>query len=312
MTPKSPDITSRGMSPAIQPHGWMIVCDDQAARIVGHSANLSGLFPATEKGFSGLLLRDLLGSETSHALRNGLSRTATAPRAALLPRLPIAGLAGLYDFAVHAAGDLTVIEIESAAEADPFALDRVRALFSRLASVHGLDRLAVLAARLVQAILQWDCATVLRLGSDGAQVLAQQRRLDWPDAAANAILCTGFSQDARANLRAARLRFVADVAAAPVKLIGTKAPDLDRTLLRAATADEISRAGKTGFAALLSLPLIVDDALWGVLLAHDGAARRLTMDERAVLDLFGDFLSLSIQAALAREAADEFRRRHAL
>ena len=82
--------------------------------------------------------------------------------------------------------------------------------------------------------------------------------------------------------------------------------------MRAATADEISRAGKTGFAALLSLPLIVDDALWGVLLAHDRAARRLTMDERAVLDLFGDFLSLSIQAALAREAVDEFRRRHAL
>lgn len=312
MTKKNRVETTRNTIPAIQPRGWVLVCDEQAARLLGHSANLAQLFPARAEGFVGIALRDLLGSVTAHALRNGLARAGEAPRPALLPRQPIAGLDGLYDFAVHPSGDRTIIEFEAAGEADPFALDRLRALIDRLASAHGLNRLAPMAARLVQAMLQWDWVAILRLEPDGAHVLAQQKRLDWPDAEAGAVLGDDFHEAGRAALGATRLRFVADVAAAPVGLAGETGPDLGRAYLRAATRDEMSRARATGFAALLALPIRVESALWGVLLAHDRAARTMTMDERALFELFGDYLSLSVQAALAREAADEFRRRHAL
>ena len=95
-------------------------------------------------------------------------------------------------------------------------------------------------------------------------------------------------------------------------LAGETRPDLGGAHLRAADPDEISRGHAAGFSALLSLPIRVEGELWGVLLAHDRAARSMTIDERALFELFGDYLSLSVQAALAREAADEFRRRHAL
>ncbi len=272
------------------------------------------MFPARAGGFFDLALRELVGSATAHLLRNGLSRAGDAPRPILAPRQPIAGLPGLFDFAVHAAGEQTIIEFETAAEADPFALDRVRALIDRLAlaQAQGLNRLMTVAARLIQAMLQWDCATILRLDPDGPRVLAQQKRLSWPDAEANASLCADFPEQARTDLRAARLRFVADIAAAPVGLAGGSRPELGMAVLRAASRDEISRARAAGFTALLALPIRVDGELWGVLLAHDRAARNITIDERAVFDLFGDYFSLSVEAALAREAADEFRRRHAL
>ncbi len=312
MTKENPVETTRSASPAIQPRGWVLVCDEPAARVLDHSANLARLFPARAEGFIGLALRDLLGSATAHALRNGLARAGEAPRPALLPRQPVTGLAGLYDFAVHPSRDRTIIEIEAAGEADPFALDRLRALIDRMAPARALNRLTPMAARLVQAMLQWDCVTILRLESDGARVLVQQKRLDWPDAEASAVLGADFPEAARAALSAARLRFVADVAAAPVGLAGETRPDLGGAHLRAADPDEISRGHAAGFSALLSLPIRVEGELWGVLLAHDRAARSMTIDERALFELFGDYLSLSVQAALAREAADEFRRRHAL
>ncbi|WP_296711473.1 GAF domain-containing protein [Rhodoblastus sp.] len=298
---------------AIQPRGWAIVCDAQAARMVGHSANLAGLLPPAKGVFIGAALRDLVGSETSHALRNALSRASAAPRPSLLPFRPIAGCEGAFDFSVHGAGEQTIIEIERSAQPDLDALDRARALIDRLSRSDSLDKLALMAARLVFSVLQWDCVTILRLTPEGAaHALAQHKHPDWPDAAQFAALSADFSAESRDFYLGARLRFLSDCGAAPVDLIGAPAPDLALAHLRAATADEAGRAAKAGFAALLSMPIRVEGALWGLLLAHDRQPRSLNMNERAVFELFGDFLSLSVQSALWRQEAARTRSPSAL
>lgn len=298
---------------AIQPRGWAIVCDAQAAHAVGHSANLAELLPARNGVFIGAALRDLVGSETSHALRNALSRASAAPRPSLLPFRPIAGCEGAFDFAVHGAGEWTIIEIERSAEHDLDALDRARALIDRLSRSDSLDKLALMAARLVFSVLQWDCVTILRLTPEGAaHTLAQHKHADWPDVAQNAALTAEFAAEARAFYLGARLRFLSDCAAPPVELIGAPAPDLALAHLRAATADESARSATAGFAALLAMPIRVEGALWGLLLAHDRQPRSLNINERAVFELFGDFLSLSVQSALWRKEAAGTRRPSAL
>jgi light-regulated signal transduction histidine kinase (bacteriophytochrome) len=298
---------------AIQPRGWAIVCDAQAALAVGHSANLAKLLPARKGVFIGAALRDLVGSETSHALRNALSRASAAPRPSLLPFRPIAGCEGAFDFAVHGAGERTIIEIERAAEHDLDALDRARALIDRLSRSDSLDKLALMAARLVFSVLQWDCVTILRLTPEGAaHTLAQHKHPDWPDVAQNAALSTEFSAESRAFYLGARLRFLSDCAAPPVELIGAPAPGLALAHLRAATADESARSATAGFAALLAMSIRVEGALWGLLLAHDRQPRSLNINERAVFELVGDFLSLSVQSALWRQEAAGTRRPSAL
>uniref|UniRef100_UPI0035B4509B GAF domain-containing protein n=1 Tax=Rhodoblastus sp. TaxID=1962975 RepID=UPI0035B4509B len=75
---------------------------------------------------------------------------------------------------------------------------------------------------------------------------------------------------------------------------------------------ERERAARAGFAAALSIPIRVDGALWGLLQAHDREPRRLAMDQRAVLELFGDVLSLSAQGALSRRPDVAIRQPQAL
>src|SRR6516165_1172299 len=111
---------------AIQPRGWAILCDAQAATVTGYSANLGDLFPQRQGSLLGAALRDLVGSETSHAWRNAMSRASASPRSALLPSCKIGDCEGAYDCALHSAGEQTIIEIERASGPDFWAIDRVR------------------------------------------------------------------------------------------------------------------------------------------------------------------------------------------
>src|SRR5271157_3230702 len=61
-------------SDAIQPVGWLIVCNAQASKVLRHSANLGLLFPERAGPLIGAPLSELLGSETAHGLRNALAR----------------------------------------------------------------------------------------------------------------------------------------------------------------------------------------------------------------------------------------------
>jgi GAF domain-containing protein len=166
-----------------------------------------------------------------------------------------------------------------------------------------------MATRLVFSVLTWDCVTLLRLAPERpAPILAQQKRPDWPDPAQNKALFHGFSAREGA-VYGAGLRFLADARAAPAALIGDVKADLALATLRAASTQESARAQKAGFAALLALPIRVDGETWGMLLAHDRAPRALTQDERAVLEIFADILSLSVESALWRQAAEAGRPR---
>jgi light-regulated signal transduction histidine kinase (bacteriophytochrome) len=297
---------SDGGAGLLQPRGWMIVCDASAARVEGHSANLGALFPDRREPFIGAALRDLVGSDVSHALRNALSRAAGAARPACLPRQTISGLDGSFDFSVHAAGESTMIEWEPSAAADETGFDRLQAMVDRLALAEGTDKTLALAARLVFSVLNWDLAMALRFGGHGElHVAARQKRPDCPEPPqAEALPWDAASRSRRG------LHFVADAAAAPIALTA-QSPDLDRAFLRACGAQDAARAAQAGLRALLWLPIMVEGEPWGALAAGDREPKSLSMDERAALGLFGDFLSLSIQSALWRQAA-EARRTHAL
>ncbi len=68
---------------AIQPHGWLIVCDESAAKVRRHSANLSDLFRRwTPEPFIGAALREILDKHSSRAFASRLlpALSASTPR----------------------------------------------------------------------------------------------------------------------------------------------------------------------------------------------------------------------------------------
>ncbi|WP_294535134.1 GAF domain-containing protein [uncultured Rhodoblastus sp.] len=295
---------------AIQPQGWLIVCDSGASRVRRHSSNLAGLFPAWPGPFIGANLREILGPQVTHSLRNALSRFASPAPPALLTGLLLPGCAGAYDLAVHAIEDETVIEIEPAApENDRSLLDRLRAFIARLAQAGDLDKTLQAAARLCFAMLQYDRVAVLRLDALGrATLVAEQKAGDLDSWSGSAGPPAIFSEETRAKWLACRLRLLIDADSPPAAILGApEAGALDLTLafLRAPSPDERAVLRQSGAAAALAIAIVVDGLLWGLVFCAHRTPRHPAMELRAAAELFGEFLSLRLQVLSPQRTAQK-------
>jgi light-regulated signal transduction histidine kinase (bacteriophytochrome) len=311
-----PEEAEAAQPDAIQPCGWLIVCNAQASKVLRHSANLGLLFPDRGDSFIGSSVSELLGSETAHGLRNALARFISPTRPALFLDRQLAGSDGAFDIATSRSGDETLIEIEQASpRGDRDALDRMRAMIDRIAPTTEVEKLLTTAARLIFSVLQYDRVSILRFEEDGStRVVAQHKSLDLEqdDAAAD------LTNIPRARLDAARIRFIVDHDAPPTPILGEadRTPldptlldpaglDLTWSYLRAPDDDERQALRRGGFAASLSVTLMVDGAVWGLVLCQDRAPRHPSMSVRAVTEIFGDFVSLQLQALLQKRALQE-------
>jgi light-regulated signal transduction histidine kinase (bacteriophytochrome) len=284
---------------AIQPCGWLIVCNAQATNVLRHSANLGQLFPGRTEAFVGASVSELLGSETAHGFRNALARFIGPTRPALFLHRRLAGCDGDFDVATSRAGQETLIEIERApSHSDSDAVDRLRAMIDRISQATEVEKLLATAARLLFSILKYDRVSILRFEGDGlARVLVQQKNLDLEKDDLSADLTT----TSQPRLDGPRIRFIADHDAPPSPILGEQdgTPlDLTWSYLRAADVVERQALQRGGFVASLSLKLVLDGAVWGLVLCQDRAPRHPSMSVRAVAELFSDFVTLQLQALL--------------
>lgn len=295
---------------AIQPQGWLIVCDAAAVKVCRHSANLAALFPSWPGPFIGAPLREMLGPEVTHSLRNALARFATPAPPAMLTGLRFPGCDGVYDMAVHATDQETLIEIEQAPlDGERAVLDRLRAFLARLAQARDLDKTLSSAARLAFAMLQYDRVAVLRLDAQGrGAVVAEQKAADIEARPEGAEPLQRFSEGASAKWLNGRLRLIVDAgapAAAVVSAAQAGPLDLTQAFLRAAGPDERALLRSSGAVGALTIPLIVEGRLWGLIFCTHRTPRHPAMELRAAAELFGEFVSLRLQILSQRQNAPE-------
>lgn len=293
----------KNLAPAIQPHGWLIVCDARAKLVLRGSANLGALFPHWTGPFPGADLSALLGSQAAHAARNALSRfSGASSRPALLPGLRLAGRSEPCDLTVAPEGEEALIVIEPAQPTEGSDCDRLGAMIDRIAPAADIDRLCVGATRLIFSILQYDRVALLRFEpDDGARTVATQKAYDL--AAPDAALC--LPPQARARLAAEPARLIVDAEAAPVALISGdgSAGDLAGVWLRAADSGEREALRRGGFAASLALALPVGGELWGLVLCQHRTPKTPALELRASVAIFCDVLSLRLEILALRQAA---------
>ncbi|MFP3562560.1 GAF domain-containing protein, partial [Paraburkholderia sp. SIMBA_049] len=59
-----------------------------------------------------------------------------------------------------------------------------------------------------------------------------------------------------------------------------------------------------GVGASMSISIIVDGALWGLIACHHYAPRTLTMGQRVAAEMFGEFFSLHVQTLRAKQTVE--------
>ncbi|MFD8464122.1 ATP-binding protein [Streptomyces cyaneofuscatus] len=235
------------------------------------------------------------------------------------------GRVRLFDVTVHRVAELLVLEFEPRAADGPFVFQnfypRVRRALHRLQGAADVTECCAAAVREVQALTGYDRVVAYRFdGAEGpGQVIAEVRNEGREPWLGLWFPASDIPPQARRLYARNWIRVIGDVDDATVGLLpelreGTGEPlDLSGSILRTVSGYHLEYLRNIGVASSMSVSLLRDGELWGLIACHGDEPRRLTPEVRAACEFFGIALSLQLAAVAEREQADELSgRRRAL
>ncbi|GBQ51471.1 response regulator receiver:GAF [Komagataeibacter europaeus LMG 18890] len=311
---------ARGMKWAtdhIQPHGWLLACDARLERIVRWSANAPRCL-GRDGLAAGLLLRDVVGRQATHNIRNALATHGEAHRRPALVFGQDARDGRRYDIAIHTAGPDILLEWEPAADPDGDGahLSLLRTMIDRIREITDFDRLFRTVVRLFAGVLHFDRVMLYRFAEDGSgEVAAEYHVPNLESFLGQHFPASDIPDPARRLYSTNLIRVIGDVGAVPIPLIspaGMAPPDLSHAHLRAATASHADYLRTMGVAGCVSVSLMVDGRLWGMIAGHHCSPHVMNMSQRIVARMFGEFLSLQITNLLRTKRLAMTRQTHTL
>ena len=230
-------------------------------------------------------------------------------------------LARRLDVSVHRGDGLLICEFEPAGEEpssfSSFYADVRRALL-RLRSAQSVAGLCQAAVEQIRALTGYDRVVAYRFDGDGGpgEVIAEDVAQGWEPWLGLWFPASDVPPQARRLYLQNWIRVIADVDDEGVALLpplrpGTRRPlDLSGAALRTVSGYHLEYLRNIGVRASMSVSLIKDGWLWGMIACHAGTSRWLGPDQRAACEMFGIALSLQLaEAEDGQRAAGEARAR---
>jgi len=295
----------------IQPHGALIALDARGA-MTHRSSNASALLPDLP-GLGAMLPyarwsdNGALKAAIDRVLRDAADGDDVAPFAV---ELPLRGV--LFDVVTHALGGRILVEFERRAP-DDGALATFPLLAHRCMScLKGLRTIEDILSETVATVREltgFDRVMAYRfMHDDSGEVVTEARLESMEPFAGMRFPASDIPVQARRLYVLNTLRLIADVNDQQVALetlaaTQEEAPlDLSHSLLRSISPIHIEYLKNIGVAASMSLSIVIDGRLWGLIACHHGAAHRVPYAVRMACDLLAQFVGSSVQAALDKVA----------
>ncbi|OUJ04518.1 HWE histidine kinase domain-containing protein [Acetobacter cibinongensis] len=301
------DLTSCDKEPihipgSIQPHGCLISCDLEhftVRRVSTNAADMLGL-PIIEPGSA---LSDHLPGETLHEIRNALTNSLSLKRPSYLFNIPFSPQRN-FDVSVHVSGREVVIECEPAGspETSQRVISQLRMMLDRIRDIADLDRLFDTVVKLMRGLLHYDRIMVYRFDPDwSGKVVAEVRSPVLESFLGQHFPSADIPAQARDLYRRALIRIIGDASYTPVMLEevpGAEPLDMSLSQLRSVSPIHCEYLTNMGVGASMSISLIVDGELWGMIACHNYSPKNLTLAERVIVKMFGEFVALRIVVLL--------------
>lgn len=293
---------------SIQPHGCLLACNVAATAVVRHSINNQAML-GVDGDLNGLELSAIVGDILEHDLRNALARTPEGTRSALMfdKALPNGRR---FDIAVHRFKGNAIIEFEPAGDNIAKPLEIARAMLTRIAALNSIDRLTRDTARLVQGMLGYDRVMIYQFGQDGSgKVISEAKRANLESFLGQYFPASDIPQQARALYLRNTIRIISDANFERIRInpqfdASGEPLDLSFAHLRSVSPIHCEYLRNMGVGASMSISVIVDGALWGLIACHHYGPRTLSMAQRVAAEMFGDFFSLHLTALRHKQSLD--------
>ncbi|HEX4972333.1 MAG TPA: HWE histidine kinase domain-containing protein [Steroidobacteraceae bacterium] len=291
---------------AIQPHGVLVVLDAADLSIKQIAGDTGTWLGQAATGLLGQALDIQLGGANLERLAV-LSRTQLAPRPSFVFEVEAPG--GTLDVSAHMSGGQIVLELERRLAGGPAPLERVQSMTGTVQSSMSVREMLDSIASEVQKATGFDRVMVYRFAADDSGHVAAEARssaeiesfldLHYP--------ASDIPQQARALYLSNWIRAIPDVHYRPAPIEPADNPNTGRPLdlsfsaLRSVSPIHLQYLANMGVAASLSLSLIVQGRLWGLIACHHSSPRYLDSRLRAALELFAQVCSLQLATQLELE-----------
>lgn len=301
---------------SIQPHGLLLALQEPDLVIV-HSSRGAEAVLGAGGAVIGRTLEEV--SPSLAALLAGPGRSeAEEPGTRYLATLALPGRNGSrsYDAVVHRSADLIVLELEEGLEEGDLTLDdlypTLRGFVGQLPATESVEALCHLAASEVRRLAGFDRVLVYRFdeGWNGT-VIAEDRNQVLPSYLSLRFPASDIPAQARELYRRNRIRIIPDASYVPVPVEPTLDPrtgrplDMSYSVLRSVSPVHVEYMRNMGTMASMSISLLREGELWGLISCHSAGPRRVPLRVRNACDFLAQIFALQWAARERAEDAEE-------
>jgi light-regulated signal transduction histidine kinase (bacteriophytochrome) len=300
---------------SIQPHGVLLVLTEPDLQILQVSNNCQPILGLSPRQLCDRPLADLLLPEPIGKIRDHLERGFDPINPLSLKVATSDGSLLSFNGIVHRSpsGELLLeIEPQGAIEInDPFECHRqMKHLLTQLQQVEHLQTLWDLLVREIRQLTGFDRVMIYRFNprcGDG-EVIAEDKRpelepylgLHYPD--------SDIPKQAKALYTLNWLRLIPDVNYQPVGLFPERPQagplDMSYSVLRSVSPIHIEYLQNMGVAASMSISLIHEQELWGLIACHHQTPKFVSYEIRLFCECLGQLISTALPSKQTSESLD--------
>jgi len=289
---------------SVQPFGALIKLNSDWS--IGHrSANCADILGLDEQPELGSNLADLFRPDAIEAITAALVRRAANTDVERAFGLRLIDGPGLFDCAIHTVGGRVVVEFEPH-DAREFVnhISLIAPAIAQLDGVTQVDELCAKAASVVRQMLGYDRVMVYTFHTDDSgEVVAEDARDDLEPYLGLRYPAADIPQQARALFAQNRVRVIADIDAPPSPIdpptaFGNRPLDMSMSVLRAHSDKHLHYLKNMGVRATLSLAIMRQGKLWGLISCHHLTPKLPSFSLRTVAESFSQMFSLMLDRML--------------
>ena len=301
----------------IQAHGLLLALRLRDLVVMQVSENCERWSGLSVERVLGCAVAQVVGAAAAERIQ-ALTRTEVLDRNpcyAWTARLPgAAAVAAAMDMTIHTADGVLLLEMEPSGRGPPVIgqdgdyFSMVRKTIGRLKSAQSLAEFCDVVAWEARNITGLDRAMVYHFhADDSGEVMADARRADLPSWQGLRYPAGDIPRPAREIFKRIGVRPLPDAQGELCEMVPLLNPDTRRPLemthcaLRGASVMYTEYLQNMGVAATLTMPILRDGALWGLIACHHYTPKAMPYPLRSAAEFLAQIASLEIAQAELRE-----------
>jgi len=302
------------LSGAIQPHGMLFVLKEPHLEIIQVSNNTFEFIGFHPQELIDKEFKDLLEPKEANFIRQCLLKDFESINP-LKISINVRGKILVFDGIIHRSKEVLLLELEpSQSEQSSNSLKfyhLVKGSVNKMGNAASLQDMCQIIVKEVQKLTGFDRVIIYQFDTEQAgKVIAEEKLenlspylgLRYPD--------SDIPDQAKQLYTLNRLRLIPNVNSEPIELVPAHNPltnkclDLSYSVLRSVSPCHFEYLKNMGVTASMSISLIRDNKLWGLIACHHQSPKHVTYEVRTACEFLGQVMSLELAAKEDNENID--------